>query len=88
MSDPPDSYSDQMAKHFEGGITQSYESILDTYLSSRDLLYDYIGNVGITYHEESTDKVRYLRRLELSAAKSTDILFDKTKNHYYVKADY
>jgi hypothetical protein len=88
LSDKREQGTKNMHYSFSGRKDQSDEKILESFLTSRDLLESKIGSVGISYRQESIEQVYYLSRLKLAAAGSTRILFDKNRQHYDLEALY
>lgn len=88
LSDKAADDDDMVSNNFSGGRTQSDENILDAFISSRDLLDSFIGGTGITYTQGSVNTISYLSRLQISAASSTNIVYDRTLKRYSLEANY
>lgn len=85
-----DNSSEKLNRHFffSGNKQHDDEKILEAFLTTRDLLIENIGGIGVSSKQESTDEISYMSRLQLSSAKSTNITFNKVQATYNIQANY
>lgn len=88
LTDKIEESSDMAANYFSGGKPQSDEKIMEAYLTTRDLLSTYIGAVGVTYDQASTNDISYLSRLQFSNSNETNILYNRASDEYDLESKF